>query len=119
VASGLAAHYSLQAARKLAGEGIDAEVIDLRTLVPLDVDTILSSIAKTHRVVVANDGHRNCGFAAEIMAMIMERGFDDLDAPVARVARDDVPVPYAAKLEQAVLITAHKIADAVRKLIGA
>ncbi|OGO35475.1 MAG: hypothetical protein A2147_04735 [Chloroflexi bacterium RBG_16_57_8] len=119
VASGLAARYSLQAAQTLAKEGIDAEVIDLRTLVPLDADAILASVSKTHRVVVANDGHRNCGFAAEIMAMIMERAFDQLDAPVVRVACDDVPVPYAAKLEQAVIITAQKIAEAVRKLIGA
>jgi pyruvate/2-oxoglutarate/acetoin dehydrogenase E1 component len=118
VASGLAAYYSLQTAQSLAKEGIDAEVIDLRTLVPLDVDTIMASVSKTHKVVVANDGHRNCGFAAEIVATIMEQAFDHLDAPAVRVTCEDVPVPYASNLEQAVIISAQKITDAVRQLVG-
>jgi len=117
VASGLSALYALQAAPALAQEGIDAEVIDLRTLVPLDVETILTSLHKTHRIVVANDGYRRCGFSAELLATIMEQGFDELDAPAVRVASGDVPVPCAANLEQEVLVTPEKIAAAVRQLV--
>lgn len=117
VASGLSAQMATQAADTLASEGIDAEVIDLRTLVPLDMDTILESVAKTHRVVVANDGYRNCGFAAEVMARIMEQGFDYLDAPIQRVTSDDVPIPCSQALEQVVLISAEKILTTARELL--
>ena len=119
VASGLSAQMAIEAAETLAAEGIAAEVIDLRTLVPLDMDTIIESVAKTHRVIVANDGYRNCGFAAEVMARIMEQGFDYLDAPVMRVTSEDVPIPCSEALEQVALISADKIATAARDLLEA
>ena len=119
VASGLSAQMAIEAAETLAAEGIAAEVIDLRTLVPLDMDTIIESVAKTHRVIVANDGYRNCGFAAEVMARIMEQGFDYLDAPVMRVTSEDVPIPCSEALEQVALISAEKIATAARDLLEA
>ena len=119
VASGLSAQMAIEAAETLATEGIAAEVIDLRTLVPLDMDTIIESVAKTHRVIVANDGYRNCGFAAEVMARIMEQGFDYLDAPVMRVTSEDVPIPCSEALEQVALISADKIAATARELLEA
>jgi pyruvate dehydrogenase E1 component beta subunit len=107
---------ALEAAAKLADEGIDAEVIDLRTLRPLDKDTVLASLAKTNRLVVAEEGFPVCSIASEIMAICMEEGFDNLDAPVLRVCNEDVPLPYAANLEKAALIDAGRIAAAVRKV---
>ena len=119
VASGLSAQMAIEAAETLAAEGIESEVIDLRTLVPLDMDTIIESVAKTHRVIVANDGYRNCGFAAEVMARIMEQAFDYLDAPVMRVTSEDVPIPCSEALEQVALISADKIATTARELLEA
>ena len=107
---------ALEAAETLAGEGIDAEVIDLRTLRPLDKNAILASLGKTNRLVVAEEGWPTCSIASEIQAICMEEGFDDLDAPVLRVCNEDVPLPYAANLEQMALIDAQRIADAVRKV---
>ena len=101
---------ALQAAETLADEGIDAEVIDLRTLRPLDKAAVLTSLAKTNRVVVVEEGWPTCSIASEIMAICMEEGFDDLDAPVLRVTNEDVPMPYAANLEKLALI---KVADVV------
>ncbi|NLR69973.1 pyruvate dehydrogenase complex E1 component subunit beta [Novosphingobium sp. ERN07] len=108
--------FALEAAAKLADEGIDAEVIDLRTLRPLDKDTVLASLAKTNRMVVAEEGFPICSIASEIIAIAMEEGFDHLDAPVVRVCNEDVPLPYAANLEKAALINADKIAAAVHKV---
>ncbi len=107
---------SLEAAETLAGEGIDAEIIDLRTLRPLDTAAVLASLAKTNRLVIAEEGWPTCSIAAEIMAVCMEQGFDHLDAPVLRVCDEDVPLPYAANLEKAALIDAARIAAAVRKV---
>jgi pyruvate dehydrogenase E1 component beta subunit len=109
---------SLEAADKLAGEGISAEVIDLRTIRPLDKATVLSSLAKTNRLVIAEEGWPVCSVGSEVIAICMEEGFDDLDAPVVRVTNEDVPMPYAANLEKATLINSDKIAMAVRKLLG-
>jgi pyruvate dehydrogenase E1 component beta subunit len=106
------------AADLLANDGISAEVINLRTLRPLDVDTILSSVRKTHRAVVIEDDWEFGGFAGEIAAIIMERAFDDLDAPVDRVGGADVPIPYAKELEQAALPQPQQIADAAKGLIA-
>jgi len=103
---------SLQAAELLAQDGIDAEVIDLRTLRPLDVQTITTSLAKTHHCVIVNEGWRFCGYAAELSATIMENAFDELDAPVARVTLPDMPIPYAQSLEMAMLPNAEKIRNA-------
>ena len=107
---------ALEAAETLAGEGIDAEVIDLRTLRPLDTGAILTSLAKTNRLVIAEEGWPTCSIASEVIAVCMEQGFDDLDAPVMRVCNEDVPLPYAANLEQLALIDPAKITEAVRKV---
>ncbi len=107
---------ALEAAEALAGEGIDAEVIDLRTLRPLDTATVLESLAKTNRLVVVEEGWPVCSIASEIMAVCMEQGFDDLDAPVLRVTNEDVPLPYAANLEKAALIDAARVVAAVKKV---
>ena len=107
---------ALEAAELLAGEGIDAEVIDLRTLRPLDKETVLASLAKTNRIVVAEEGWPTCSIASEIAAIAMEDGFDYLDAPVVRVCNEDVPLPYAANLEKAALINTPRIVEAVKKV---
>ncbi|GMN01420.1 pyruvate dehydrogenase complex E1 component subunit beta [Erythrobacter sp. MTPC3] len=108
--------FALEAAETLAGEGIDAEVIDLRTLRPLDKDAILSSLSKTNRLVIAEEGWPTCSIASEIISICMEEGFDDLDAPVLRVCNEDVPLPYAANLEKLALIDAPRIVEAVKKV---
>ena len=107
---------SLQAAEELAAEGIDAEVIDLRTLRPLDTATVLESLAKTNRLVIAEEGWPTCSIASEIIALCMEEGFDHLDAPVLRVCNEDVPLPYAANLEKLALIDKDKVVAAVKKV---
>jgi pyruvate dehydrogenase E1 component beta subunit len=107
---------ALQAAETLAGEGIDAEVIDLRTLRPLDTRTVLESLAKTNRVVVVEEGWPTCSIASEIMAVCMEQGFDDLDAPVLRVTDADVPLPYAANLEKLALIKPEDVVSAAKQV---
>ena len=107
---------ALEAADRLAGEGIEAEVIDLRTLRPLDTETVLKSLSKTNRMVVAEEGWPVCSISSEIIALCMERGFDDLDAPVMRVTNEDVPLPYAANLEKAALIDSARIVAAVKKV---
>ncbi|WP_108809954.1 pyruvate dehydrogenase complex E1 component subunit beta [Sphingorhabdus sp. Alg231-15] len=107
---------ALEAADALADEGIDAEVIDLRTLRPLDTETVLNSLAKTNRLVVAEEGWPTCSIASEIVSLCMEQGFDDLDAPVMRVTNEDVPLPYAANLEKAALIDSDRIIAAAKKV---
>ena len=108
---------ALQAAETLAGEGIDAEVIDLRTLRPLDKAAVLMSLAKTNRMVVVEEGWPTCSIASEIMAICMEEGFDDLDAPVLRVTNEDVPMPYAANLEKLALIKAADVVAAAKAVM--
>jgi pyruvate dehydrogenase E1 component beta subunit len=107
---------ALEAAESLAGEGIEADVIDLRTLRPLDRQAVLDSLAKTNRVVVVEEGWPVCSIASEIVALCMEDGFDQLDAPVLRVCNEDVPLPYAANLEKAALVNTAAIVTAVRKV---
>ena len=116
VAYSIAVGLALDAAASLAKEGIEAEVIDLRTLRPLDTGAVLTSLKKTNRVVVAEEGWPTCSIASEIAAVCMEQGFDDLDAPVTRVTNADVPLPYAANLEKAALIDADRIVEACRKV---
>ena len=99
-----------------AGEGIDAEVIDLRTLRPLDKAAVLESLKKTNRMVVVEEGWPTCSIASEIIAICMTEGFDDLDAPVLRVTNEDVPLPYAANLEKAALIDTARVVEAVKKV---
>jgi pyruvate dehydrogenase E1 component beta subunit len=108
--------FALEAAEKLAEEGIDGEVIDLRTLRPLDRQAILESLAKTNRLVIAEEGWPTCSIASEVIAICMEEGFDDLDAPVLRVCNEDVPLPYAANLEKLALIDSARIVEAVKKV---
>jgi pyruvate dehydrogenase E1 component beta subunit len=107
---------ALEAAETLAGEGIEAEVIDLRTLRPLDTATVLASLKKTNRMVVVEEGWPVCSIASEIVTVAMEQGFDDLDAPVLRVTNEDVPLPYAANLEKLALVSAAKVVEAVKKV---
>ncbi len=116
VAYSIAVGLALEAAETLAGEGIDAEVIDLRTLRPLDKGAILASLAKTNRLIVAEEGWPTCSIASEVATICMEDGFDHLDAPVLRVCNQDVPLPYAANLEHLALIDAARIAEAARKV---
>jgi len=105
---------ALEAAEQLAGEGIDAEVIDLRTLRPLDTATVLASLKKTNHLVVVEEGWPTCSIASELAMVAMEQGFDDLDAPVMRVCNEDVPLPYAANLEKAALIDVPRVVAAVK-----
>jgi pyruvate dehydrogenase E1 component beta subunit len=107
---------ALDAATQLAGEGIEAEVIDLRTLRPLDKQTVLRSLAKTNRMVCVEEGWPTCSISSELMAVAMEEGFDDLDAPVLRVTDVDVPLPYAANLEKLALIKVSDVVEAARKV---
>jgi pyruvate dehydrogenase E1 component beta subunit len=108
---------ALDAAERLAGEGIDAEVVDLRVLRPLDDDTVLESVSRTHRAVVVDEAWRSGSFAAEVAARIGERGFWDLDAPVGRVCSLEAPVPYPAHLERAVLPGVDRIVESVRTVV--
>ncbi|MEQ9122037.1 MAG: transketolase C-terminal domain-containing protein, partial [Alphaproteobacteria bacterium] len=105
---------ALAAADKLAEEGIEAEVIDLRTLRPLDVDAIVTSVRKTNRIVSVEEGWPYAGIGAEIAATMMESAFDWLDAPVLRVSGKDVPMPYAANLEKLALPQVEDIVAAAK-----
>jgi pyruvate dehydrogenase E1 component beta subunit len=107
---------SLDAATQLAEVGIDAEVLDLRTLRPLDTAAILESLKKTNRLIVAEEGFPVCSIASEVIALCMTEGFDDLDAPVLRVCNEDVPLPYAANLEKAALIDVPRIVAAAKQV---
>jgi pyruvate dehydrogenase E1 component beta subunit len=106
--------YALKAAEGLAGEGIDAEVIDLRTLKPMDTETIVESVKKTGRVVTLEEGWAQSGVGAEIAARLMEQAFDYLDAPVTRVSGKDVPMPYAANLEKLALPSVAEVIEAAK-----
>jgi len=108
---------TLEAADRLGQEGVSAEVVDLRALRPVDTPTILTSVAKTHRAVVVDEGWRTGSFAAEVSARIMEGGFYDLDAPVARVCSAEVPMPYAKHMEDAALPQAATVVEAVLALL--
>ena len=109
---------ALEAADSLAGEGIDAEVIDLRTLRPLDTATVLASLKKTNHLVVVEEGWPVCSIASELAMVAMEQGFDDLDAPVVRVCNEDVPLPYAANLEKAALVDTPRVVAAVKAVLN-
>lgn len=109
---------TLDAAEQLSKDGIEAEVVDLRVPRPLDSATVIASVRKTRRAVVVDEGWRSGGLAAEVMARILEEAFYDLDAPVARVCSEEVPVPYAKHMEEAALPQAAKIVAAVRRVLG-
>jgi pyruvate dehydrogenase E1 component beta subunit len=108
---------ALEAAEQLAARGVEAEVIDLRTLRPLDVETILASLSKTHRLVVVDESWRSFGLAAEVSARVMEEGFDLLDWPVQRVCSAEVPMPYAKHMEEAALPGAEAVVATVEEML--
>ncbi len=108
---------ALEAAKQLEGEGISVEIVDPRTLKPLDVKTIAESVKKTGRVVIVVEGHKTCGFASELATRIMEEAFDSLDAPIQIVAGKDVPLPYAENLERAAIPQVEDIISAVRRIL--
>jgi len=109
---------ALSAAEQLSADGIDAEVIDLRTLRPLDDATIMASVARTHRAVIIDEGWRSGSLSAEVSARITEQAFYDLDAPVARVCSAEVPMPYPRHLEEAALPQPERIVAAAREVVG-
>ena len=117
IAHGAPVHLALQAAGTLGKEGIDAEVLDLRSLRPLDVDAILATVRKTNRAVVVDEGWPYAGVGSQITAIIQAEAFDDLDAPVLRVTQADVPMPYAKNLEQMAKPSAQRIVEACRKVL--
>src|SRR5204863_2905945 len=114
VAWSIGMSYALKAADALAKEGISAEVIDLRTLKPMDTETIIESVKKTGRIVTVEEGWRQSGVGAEIGAIVVEQAFDWLDAPVARVTGKDVPMPYAANLEKLALPSVAEVIEAAK-----
>ncbi|HEV8669773.1 MAG TPA: alpha-ketoacid dehydrogenase subunit beta [Candidatus Limnocylindria bacterium] len=109
---------SLEAADRLAADGIDAEVIDLRSLVPLDKDAVLTSVRKTHRLLVVHEAVRRGGYGAEIAAMVAEEAFDDLDAPPKRLAGLETPIPYAQHLEKTVVPQVDDIVRVAKELVA-
>jgi 2-oxoisovalerate dehydrogenase E1 component beta subunit len=114
---GLMVHYTLEAAKKLAEEGIDVHVLDLRTLIPLDKEAVLDATKKTGKVLIVHEDNKTSGFGAEVAAVIAEEAFFDLDAPVGRLCSPDVPsMPYNSKLEKAFMLNPEKIATAIREL---
>jgi len=118
IAYSMMVHKALEASEKLASEGIHAEVVDLRSLSPLDISTICESIGKTHRAVICTDDEKRGGVAAEIMASIMENAFYDLEAPITRIAAPDVPVPYSPVMEQYIIPKAEDIVRTVHEVLN-
>ncbi|HEX5736258.1 MAG TPA: alpha-ketoacid dehydrogenase subunit beta [Blastocatellia bacterium] len=118
ISYGAAVHLCVEVARTLEREGASIEVVDLRSLAPLDRETILESVRKTNRALVVHEANLTAGFGAEVAAIIAEEAFDHLDAPVARVASLDVPVPFSPPLEMAMLPSVDKIAQAARRLLA-
>jgi pyruvate dehydrogenase E1 component beta subunit len=110
-------HVALQAARALEKEGVRAEVVDLRSIRPLDVDTILASVRKTNRVVYLEEGWSFAGVGAQIAAVVQEEAFDHLDAPILRVSQADVPMPYAKNLEQIAKPSAERVVEACNRVL--
>ncbi len=118
VAVAMMVHRALEAARELEKEGISVEVIDLRTLVPLDKEAIINSVKKTHRLLVVDEDYLSYGMSGEIVAIVAENALEYLDAPPKRVAVPDVPIPYSNTLEDFVIPSAERIAQAVRELVS-
>jgi pyruvate dehydrogenase E1 component beta subunit len=117
VSFGIGMTYALKAAEELAKEGIEAEVIDLRTIRPMDVETVVRSVQKTNRCVTVEEGFPQSGIGAEIGMKIMEQAFDYLDAPVARVTGKDIPMPYAANLEKLALPNVGEVVQAAKAVL--
>lgn len=113
-----AVHHSLEAAQKLESEGVSVEVIDLRTVVPLDWETLIESVAKTGRLIAVDPAPRMCGVAAEVVALVCEKAFNRLKCPVVRLTAPDVPVPFAPELERLLYPTAVAITSAIRQMMS-
>ena len=111
------AHHAMEAAKRLAEEGIEAEVIDLRSLAPIDKDTIIKSVKKTHRLLVVDEDYRSYGMTAEVAAIVSEEALYELEAPIRRLAVPDVPIPYSPVLEDFVLPGPDKIFDQVKQMM--
>ncbi len=109
---------ALRAAEELARDGIEAEVVDPRTLVPLDEETILQSVKKTARLAIVHEAYKRSGYGAEIAALVAEKAFFDLDAPIKRIAGANTPIPFAPKLENFVIPDEKAIVKGVRELFG-
>ena len=116
VSFGIGMQYALEAAEQLAGDGIEAEVIDLRSLRPIDYETVLASVQKTNRCVTVEEGFPVGSIGNHISAVIMQRAFDYLDAPVLNCTGKDVPMPYAANLEKHALVTTAEVIEAVKSV---
>ena len=117
VTYGLMVHHCIEAAQALQGEGVSAEVVDLRTLRPLDKDTVLESVRKTGKALIVHEDTKAGGFGGEVAAVISEEAFDHLDGPVTRLAGPEVPaMPFAPPLEAMFMLDSAKIADAARRL---
>ena len=108
--------YALEAAKRLAEEGIEAEVVDLRTLRPLDIDTVIASVRKTNRIVTVEEGWPICSIGSEICSRVALEAFDDLDAPPMKISGADVPMPYAANLEKLALPPVEQVVTAVKSV---
>jgi pyruvate dehydrogenase E1 component beta subunit len=117
ITHGKMVHVALQAAQKLEKDGVSAEVLDLRSLRPLDADAILASVAKTNRAVYLEEGWPFVGIGAQVISMIQEEAFDDLDAPVLRVTQADVPMPYAKNLEKIAKPSAERVVEACNRVL--
>jgi 2-oxoisovalerate dehydrogenase E1 component beta subunit len=118
VSYGGAVHLCVEVANMLERDGASVEVVDLRSLVPLDRETVLASVRKTGRALIVHEANLTAGFGAEVAALIAQEAFDHLDAPVMRVASLDVPVPFSPPLEMAMLPSVDKIASAARQLLA-
>lgn len=115
IAYGAMVHAAIAAAEEV--EGASIEVLDLRSLAPLDEEAILASVAKTSKVLVVDEANRTCAAGSEVASLIADRGFELLDGPVRRLATPDVPIPFSPPLEEAVIPTSHRIAEACRELL--
>jgi pyruvate dehydrogenase E1 component beta subunit len=111
-------NVALEAAEKLSSQGVSVEVIDLRCLRPFDMNTVLQSVRKTHRVLVLEEAWRTCGFGAEIAANIQEQAFDYLDAPISRIGGVEIPMPYSKPLEQAAIPDSNKVIDTILAMMN-
>jgi pyruvate/2-oxoglutarate/acetoin dehydrogenase E1 component len=118
VSVAMGVHRSLEAAERLSADGIEAEVLDLRTLVPLDRQAIVDSVRRTHRLLIVDEDYLSFGMSGEVAATVAESALDYLDVPVRRVAVPDVPIPYSRPLEQAVLPSADRIVAAAREIVA-
>ncbi len=118
VATGLMVQYAMKVAAKLSKEGIGTEVIDPRTIVPLDKSTILNSVKKTSRLLIVDEDYERCGFASEVAAVVADEGFNYLSAPIKRVANPNIPIPFNPDLEKQILPDEDKVLNAVRSLLA-